>query len=588
MEIDNLSDIFGDFEFNEDNEFFMDDQGDIEENIEMLYDEQETVDYKDETTDSLDELTSRYFPSDENLTLESYVIEHHKSLNSLRDGNGLYNENEIFHRRPRKSHRKFTSEKNQDKNEMLSILSSNKSFKSFDKLTHAPRKFKPIIFDLTPENVHNVKTKRDMSRIGKDHVLPKFKPIVFDLPQETFQNGETTENNDSLMSCASFESQSTKRRKNNNSVMSRLTFLNGCDVMSRVSFIGTGDVMSRISYAGKDTELSNSNVMARISFVNNDSESLSDINRVTSHLNFLNLGKEKCPTKISTKASHFKVAKNDSILWATQDDSYIDDLYNEDETSDGEVDRLSTTLLLQTLTIGNFINHYPCAISLNPTTQSICFTNLTANTSTSGDTSRLEIHIKGFEHYSRNDKLIELLLASKVSKWLIPVRTILNDNEIHLSIDPSEGEIAKAGKISMIVSDQENSDKLKAMDNAFRKLQIEATDPLDITMVSYDKMLIPTLINYEKFRFHYDLPYVTTLNNLLEILRKRLNSKIISPPLYYTSDSKRTFVIENEENWEECKKMVAKERHECENIMGNETILDLYVTNNNMENSIEM
>ncbi|CAG8459638.1 6448_t:CDS:2 [Dentiscutata heterogama] len=587
MEIDNLSDIFGDFEFNEDNEFFMDDQGDIEENFEMLYDEQETVDYKEETTESLDELTSRYFPSDENLTLESYVIEHHKTLNSkrcglpnhvsLRDRNGLYNENEILHKRP--------SKKNQNKNEMFS---SNKSLKSFDKLTHAPRKFKPIIFDITPESVHNGKTKRDMSRVGKDHMLPKFKPIVFDLPQENLQNGETTENNDGLMSCASFESQSTKRRKSNNSVMSRLTFLNGCDVMSRVSFIGTGDVMSRISYVGKDTESLNNNVMARVSFVNNDSESLNDINRVTSHLTFLNLGKEKYTNKISTKASHFKVAKNDSILRAIQVDSYIDDLYNEDETSDGEADRLSVTLLLQTLTIGNFINHYPCAISLNPTTQSICFTNLMANTSTSGDTSRLEIHIKGFEHYTRNDKLIELLLASKVSKWLIPVRTILNDNEIHLSIDPSEGEIAKAGKISMIVSDQENSDKLKAMDNAFRKLQIEATDPLDITMVSYDKMLIPTLINYEKFRFHYDLPYVTTLKNLLEILRKRLNSKIISPPLYYTSDSKRTFVIENEENWEECKKMVAKERHECENIMGNEAILDLYVTNNNMENSIEM
>ncbi|RIB22218.1 hypothetical protein C2G38_1017569 [Gigaspora rosea] len=422
-------------------------------NIIQLYDEQEAVGYEEETTtESLDELTSRYFPSDESLTIESYVIEHHKSLNGKR--RGLPNhENEMFSKEPssissfedyvnsredeidndyydddddrsRKSYRKFTSEKNQDKNEMLGILSSNKTLKSFDKLIHSPRKlkpFKPIIFDLDPESVHNEKTKGDISRVGKDPLLPKLKPIVFDLPQETFQNGETTEIDDDLMPQVFFESQKlqfSKRRKNNNSVMSRLTFLNGSDVMSRVSFIGAGDVMSRVSYVGKDTELSNSDVMARVSFVNKDSESLNNINGVTSHLNFLNINKEKC-TKISTKA-----AKNDSILWATQVDSYIDDLYNEDENSDGEADRLSITLHLQKLTIGNFINHFPCAISLNPTTQSICFTNLMANTSTTGDTSdtsRLDIHIKGFEHYSRNDKLIELLLASKISKWLIPV-----------------------------------------------------------------------------------------------------------------------------------------------------------------------
>lgn len=557
----------------------------------------------------MDELTSHYFPSDESLTIESYVIEHHKSLNGRRRGlpnhenevfskepsnissfedyvnsrgdeidNDYYDDDDDYDSRRRKSYRKFTSEKNQDKNEMLGILSSNKTLKSFDKLIHSPRKlkpFKPIIFDLDPENVHNEKTKGDMSRVGKDPMLPKLKPIVFDLPQETLQNGETTEIDDGLMSHVSFESQklqSSKRRKNNSSVMSRLTFLNGSDVMSRVSFIGTGDVMSRVSYVGKDTELSNNDVIARVSFSNQDSESsLSNINGVTSRLNFLNISKEKC-TKISTKA-----AKNDSILWATQVDSYIDDLYNEDENSDGEADRLSITLQLQKLTIGNFISHYPCAISLNPTTQSICFTNLMANTSTTGDTSdtsRLDIHIKGFEHYSRNDKLIELLLASKISKWLIPVRTIINDNEIHLSIDPSEGEITKAGKISMIVSDQEDSDKLRMMDDTFRKLQIEATDPLDT--VSYDKMMIPTLVNYEKFRFHYDLPYVTTLKNFLEILRERLKPKFISPPLYYTSDNKRTFVIENEENWEECKKMVAKERHENESIIGNEAILELF------------
>ncbi|CAG8464143.1 31421_t:CDS:2 [Gigaspora margarita] len=499
MEIDNLSDIFGDLEFNEDNEFFMDDQGD------------KAVDYEEETTtESLDELTSHYFPSDESLTIESYVIEHHKSLNGKR--RGLPNhENEVFSKEPSSisSFEDYVNKKNQDKNEMLGILSSNKTLKSFDKLIHSPRKlkpFKPIIFDLDPENVHNEKTKGDMSRVGKDPMLPKLKPIVFDLPQETLQNGETTEIDDGLMSHVSFESQklqSSKRRKNNSSVMSRLTFLNGSDVMSRVSFIGTGDVMSRVSYVGKDTELSNNDVIARVSFSNQDSESsLSNINGVASRLNFLNISKEKC-NKISTKA-----AKNHSILWATQVDSYIDDLYNEDENSDGEVDRLSITLQLQKLTIGNFISHYPCAISLNPTTQSICFTNLMANTSTTGDTSdtsRLDIHIKGFEHYSRNDKLIELLLASKISKWLIPVRTIINDNEIHLSIDPSEGEITKAGKISMIVSDQEDSDKLRMMDDTFR-----------------------------------------------------------------------TFVIENEENWEECKKMVAKERHENESIIGNEAILELF------------
>ncbi|CAG8447637.1 17016_t:CDS:2 [Gigaspora rosea] len=584
MEIDNLSDIFGDLEFNADNEFFMDDQGDSEENFEMLYDEQEAVGYEEETTtESLDELTSRYFPSDESLTIESYVIEHHKSLNGKR--RGLPNhENEMFSKEPSSisSFEDYVNKKNQDKNEMLGILSSNKTLKSFDKLIHSPRKlkpFKPIIFDLDPESVHNEKTKGDISRVGKDPLLPKLKPIVFDLPQETFQNGETTEIDDDLMPQVFFESQKlqfSKRRKNNNSVMSRLTFLNGSDVMSRVSFIGAGDVMSRVSYVGKDTELSNSDVMARVSFVNKDSESLNNINGVTSHLNFLNINKEKC-TKISTKASSLKAAKNDSILWATQVDSYIDDLYNEDENSDGEADRLSITLHLQKLTIGNFINHFPCAISLNPTTQSICFTNLMANTSTTGDTSdtsRLDIHIKGFEHYSRNDKLIELLLASKISKWLIPVRTIINDNEIHLSIDPSEGEITKAGKISMIVSDQEDSDKLGMMDDTFRKLQIEATDLLET--VSYDKMMIPTLVNYEKFRFHYDLPYITTLKNFLEILRERLKPKLISPPLYYISDSKRTFVIENEENWEECKKMVAKERYENESIIGNEAILELY------------
>ncbi|CAG8531459.1 8981_t:CDS:2 [Racocetra persica] len=492
MEIDNLSEIFGDFEFNEDNEFFMDNQDDIEENVEMMniiqfYGEQETVSYEEETIESLDELTDQYFPSDESSTPESYLIEHCKSLNSKQYG--------------------------MDKSEMFCALSSNKSLNSFDKLTYTSQKFKPIIFDLPKESVHNGKTQEDMYRAGKGHVLPKYKP-VFDLPQETLQNVEITENNDDMTTRISFESQnlqSPKRKRNSSNVMSR-----------------------------DDKGSSDSSVMARVSIVNMDSESLNDINK--------------------------------------------------DENSDGEADRQSITLHLEKLTIGSFISHYPCAISLNPTTQSICFTNLMANISTIGDTSRLDIHIKGFEHYSRNDKLIELLLASKVSKWLIPMRTIINYNEVHLSIDPSEGEIAKAGKISMIVSDQEDLDKLRVMDDMFRKLQIEATDPLDTTIVSYDNILIPALINYEKVRFHYDLSYNTTLKNFIEMLRERLNSKLISPPLYYTSDSKRTFVIKNEENWEECKKMVAKERYEGESIIDNEAVLDLYVTRkkNNMEGSIEM
>ncbi|CAG8628443.1 10664_t:CDS:2, partial [Cetraspora pellucida] len=576
-------------------EFFTDDQDDIEENVEMMniiqfYDEQEIVRYGKETIESLDELTDQYFPSDESSMPESYLIEHYKSLNNKRCGLLNYgsfldkdyfdNENEMFFKK-RKSHRKFASEKIRDKNEMFCALSSNRSLKSIDKLTHTSQKFKPIIFDLPQEGVHNGKTQRDISGVGKDHVLPKYKPIVFDLPQENLQNGGTTENNDDVTLRMSFESQNLQspKRKKHTSVMSRLTFLNGSDVMSRVSFIGTGDVMSRVSYLGKDKESPDNGVMTRVSFVNKDSESFNEINKVTLRPNLLSIVYQVFNYFCEFK----KAAKSDSVLQATQVDPYIDDFYSEDENSDGEVDRLSITLLLQKLTIGNFINYYPCAISLNPTTQSICFTNLMANTSTIGDTSRLDIHIKGFEHYSRNDKLIELLLTNKVSKWLIPVRTIINYNEVHLSIDPSEGEIAKAGKISMIVSDQENLDKLRAMDDMFRKLQIEATEPLDTTM-------IPTLINYEKVRFHYDLSYDTTLKNFIQMLRERLNSKLISPPLYYTSVSKRTFVIKNEENWEECKKMVAKERYEGESIIGNETVLDLYVTSkkNHMEDSIEI
>ncbi|RIB22217.1 hypothetical protein C2G38_1017570 [Gigaspora rosea] len=44
----------------------------------------------------------------------------------------------------------------------------------------------------------------------------------------------------------------------------------------------------------------------------------------------------------------------------------------------------------------------------------------------------------------------------------------------------------------MIVSDQEDSDKLGMMDDTFRKLQIEATDLLET--VSYDKMMVKILL----------------------------------------------------------------------------------------------
>ncbi|GBC04930.1 hypothetical protein RclHR1_05950014 [Rhizophagus clarus] len=134
------------------------------------------------------------------------------------------------------------------------------------------------------------------------------------------------------------------------------------------------------------------------------------------------------------------------------------------ENSDDNVFHPSISLSLYSLIINNFTINMAdtCSIAINSITQAICFIS-----NSEENKFRLDIHVNGITKYERFGKLIQIQLRNNIRKWIIPVRRIIDKDNIEISVDPTDGEIYKSNMILATVSVHENFCNLEAMDVIF-------------------------------------------------------------------------------------------------------------------------
>ncbi|RHZ66604.1 hypothetical protein Glove_306g78 [Diversispora epigaea] len=240
---------------------------------------------------------------------------------------------------------------------------------------------------------------------------------------------------------------------------------------------------------------------------------------------------------------------------------------------DFEVQLNSSIILnLKELTIGNFVNHSPYVLELNPNTQTVNFINLEKSVNNFETFSHLRIHIKGIEHYLRDGYEIEMKLKKKFRKWIIPGRNFINENEIKLFLDPTGGEIINAESINMIVSDKESLICLKNFDKMFWEIQNSIIEP--ILIMDFPVIKIPVLINFEKKRVHHKLSSSTTFQQFLQLISQKFRYRNISIPISYSMISVNGILkIYDEKDWEVCMIMVTENFDDSKDEMA----LEIYI-----------
>ncbi|CAG8548020.1 9079_t:CDS:2, partial [Acaulospora morrowiae] len=313
----------------------------------------------------------------------------------------------------------------------------------------------------------------------------------------------------------------------NRSVFSRVNFKNenntNCNVFSRVYL--------------KDKRIAaHCGVMSRVSYKANLSEPLNG-NAGVGHAS---LSCSEFPTEIVNKKFTIKP------------------LMSSQSVSKKSPEEKKTAILhLQELKIGSFTNNFPCAIELNPNEHTVNFINLQANGIQTEGPHRLNIHIKGVENYVRDGYEIEIGLKKKIRKWIIPVRNVINIDEVTLSIDPTDGIINKAESINMVVSDREGPDNLKYWDNMFREIQNLSVEPITITDLPI--MKVPIRINYEKKRIPCQFLSNISLKDFLQLMRQKCNDQTICQPFSCAMNGINGILgVYDERDWEACKMMMTE------------------------------
>ncbi|CAG8628949.1 9345_t:CDS:2 [Rhizophagus irregularis] len=132
--------------------------------------------------------------------------------------------------------------------------------------------------------------------------------------------------------------------------------------------------------------------------------------------------------------------------------------------SDDNIFHPSISIPLYSLIINNFTikTEDTCSIAINPVTQAICFIS-----NNEENKFRLDIHVNGITKYERFGRLIEMQLRHNIRKWIIPVRRIIDKDNIEISMDPTNGEIYNSNMILATVSVHENFCNLEAMDAVY-------------------------------------------------------------------------------------------------------------------------
>ncbi|GBC04931.1 hypothetical protein RclHR1_05950015 [Rhizophagus clarus] len=186
------------------------------------------------------------------------------------------------------------------------------------------------------------------------------------------------------------------------------------------------------------------------------------------------------------------------------------------ENSDDNVFHPSISLSLYSLIINNFTINMAdtCSIAINSITQAICFIS-----NSEENKFRLDIHVNGITKYERFGKLIQIQLRNNIRKWIIPVRRIIDKDNIEISVDPTDGEIYKSNMILATV---------------------------------------PIVMNYQTSRYHYDVPIQLTLREFTIIMQNKLSIELLSGNFEYRYANNGIIGIRDEEDWENFKEVMKR------------------------------
>ncbi|RIA93975.1 hypothetical protein C1645_803772 [Glomus cerebriforme] len=233
----------------------------------------------------------------------------------------------------------------------------------------------------------------------------------------------------------------------------------------------------------------------------------------------------------------------------------ISDKTDVNENSDDDIFHPTIILFLHSLIISNFTFNMAdiCSIAINPITQAICFISNKEETK-----FRLDIHINGIANYERIGRLIQMQLRRNIRKWIIPVRRVIDKDNIEICLDPTNGEIFRTDMILATVSAHETFCNLEAMDAMFDELKSVSSD-FFFNLVNIDiKLRVPIVMNYKSSRYQYDIPMQLTLREFTIIMRNKLSIEILSGYFEYRYADNGIIGIEDEEDWENFKEVMKK------------------------------
>ncbi|CAB4475230.1 unnamed protein product [Rhizophagus irregularis] len=225
------------------------------------------------------------------------------------------------------------------------------------------------------------------------------------------------------------------------------------------------------------------------------------------------------------------------------------------ENSDDNIFHPSISIPLYSLIINNFTikTEDTCSIAINPVTQAICFIS-----NNEENKFRLDIHVNGITKYERFGRLIEMQLRHNIRKWIIPVRRIIDKDNIEISVDPTNGEIYNSNMILATVSVHENFCNLEAMDAVYEELSSVGSDFIFNLMCMDIKLRVPIVMNYQTSRYQYDIPIQLTLREFTIIMRNKLSIELLSGNFEYRYANHGIIGIRDEEDWENFKEVMKK------------------------------
>ncbi|RIA95338.1 hypothetical protein C1645_803064 [Glomus cerebriforme] len=241
-----------------------------------------------------------------------------------------------------------------------------------------------------------------------------------------------------------------------------------------------------------------------------------EINNSSLKLNDHSIASEKFVPQDFVLNNNFFLC-DDSILF--EDNSFMDDVefpLNGYISKTEKIDTLeddfvdipsyipSLSIKLKEIVIGNYNNLNPGLLSLNSSANSICI-ELQAN----NNLDRIDFHVKGIQYNNVKHNVIQLNLVHDWIKYFFPVREVSSLEEIKIKIDPTGGELRRAGCIKLFLENNVNTRDVNCFEKKFRKMKYVSKPPISpilkwketklfgtSTVILGKSNLIPNIISY--------------------------------------------------------------------------------------------